>query len=204
MGDDHGIPLGISTGVVIVPEYGRDYDTLFALADSSLNCVKQNGKHGVNIYDHSEMIKTADGGNLEDEIERITKILEERSDRGAFLLGREAFAVAYRTARRLRAEYGGEWTRVMFELSCANDADEKLLPEGSAEFGYMLQRVLRKSDLIMQNKTNQYFVILNKRPHEESEDEVKRVVSEWEKEEYSRKLNVKYACIWDDAQNCQR
>ncbi len=36
MGADHGIPLGLSMGAVMVPEYGRDYDSLFAFADNSL------------------------------------------------------------------------------------------------------------------------------------------------------------------------
>ncbi|MCR4807130.1 MAG: GGDEF domain-containing protein [Lachnospiraceae bacterium] len=33
MGEDHGIPLGISIGVVMVPKHGREYESLFSLAD---------------------------------------------------------------------------------------------------------------------------------------------------------------------------
>ncbi len=193
MGEDYGIPLGISIGVVMVPEYGRDYDTLFALADSALYYVKQNGKHGFNVYDHTEMTKISEGGDLDNDLERMTRILEERDERGALLLGREAFAIAYRSSIRLCTEYGGEFTRVLFELLLRDGAGKKRLPEASSWFGYMLQRTLRKSDLIMQISTNQFYVLLNKRTQEEIEDELKGIVSEWENEEGGSDIAVKYA-----------
>jgi diguanylate cyclase (GGDEF)-like protein len=193
MGEDYGIPLGISIGVVMVPEYGRDYDTLFALADSALYYVKQNGKHGFNVYDHTEMTKISEGGDLDNDLERMTRILEERDERGALLLGREAFAIAYRSSIRLCSEYGGEFTRGLFELLPRDGAGKKRLPEASSRFGYMLQRTLRKSDLIMQISTNQFYVLLNKRTQEEIEDELKGIVSEWENEEGGSDIAVKYA-----------
>ena len=49
-GESFNIPLSISIGAILVPEYGRDYDMLFPLADSALYRVKQSGKNGVRIY----------------------------------------------------------------------------------------------------------------------------------------------------------
>ncbi len=43
MGDDNGIPLGVSVGVVMVSGKDEDYDALFTMADTALYRVKQNG-----------------------------------------------------------------------------------------------------------------------------------------------------------------
>ncbi len=118
MGEDNGIPLGISIGAVMIPEYGRDYESLFALADSVLYSVKQNGKHGYAIYDQSKEESESFGNDLEKEIDRITKIVEERNDKdGALLLGRESFAVEYRFIMRFYKRYGGSSAKVLFSFS---------------------------------------------------------------------------------------
>ena len=50
LGADNGIPLGISIGCVFVPEHGRDYESLFTMADGALYLCKKNGKHGYLIH----------------------------------------------------------------------------------------------------------------------------------------------------------
>ncbi|MBR3624073.1 MAG: diguanylate cyclase, partial [Selenomonadaceae bacterium] len=50
MGEDMNIPLGASIGCVFVPRHGVDFEELYKKADKALYTVKQNGKHGYNIY----------------------------------------------------------------------------------------------------------------------------------------------------------
>lgn len=50
LGGTLDIPLGISVGAVTVPAHGRDYETIFPLADSALYVVKKRGKHDYALY----------------------------------------------------------------------------------------------------------------------------------------------------------
>ncbi len=50
LGEGHGIPIGISVGAVKVPEYGRDYEDLFKMADKAMYQAKQAGKHCCRIF----------------------------------------------------------------------------------------------------------------------------------------------------------
>ena len=91
LGEDHGIPLGISIGVVMIPEHGREYNDLFAMADNTLYKVKQNGKHSYAIYG-SESEDYSNAECTENRLDRLVQILEERNDRsGALLLGKDYF-----------------------------------------------------------------------------------------------------------------
>ena len=114
LGEDNGIPLGVSIGVAMIPEHGRDYDSLFALSDTALYSVKQNGKHGFSVFDQmEEMNVDRDGNDLEHEIKRIVRIVEERNDRdGASILGRESFSIVYRFIIRFYRRYGGSSLKI--------------------------------------------------------------------------------------------
>ena len=192
MGDDNGIPLGISIGVVFVPEYGRDFDSLFALADTSMYSVKQNGKHGYSIYDLSEQEEQL-AGDLEDQMERILKTIEERNEKtGALLLGRESFSIAYRFIIRFYKRYGGSDVRIIFSISSDGSDPSYSIPEISAQFGLVLQNILRSSDLIMQNRSDQFFVLLTERSKFEAEAVIQRVLRAWNNTEYSKGVNISY------------
>lgn len=90
LGNDHGIPVGISIGAVNVPLYGRNYETLFKMADEELYKAKQNGKHCCSIYSDSSDA-APEANSPEDELERISRIIEERNEgREALVLGTES------------------------------------------------------------------------------------------------------------------
>lgn len=194
MGPENGIPLGISIGVVMVPEHGRDYESLFALADSSLYTVKQNGKHGYYIYDQSEVRGDGIETDPEKEIERVTQIVEGRNDlKGALLLGREAFAMVYRFMVRFYGEYGGRYVRILFSLSQEGDVSERSLPEAASGFCDVLKEKLRRSDLIMQSRSDQFFVILNQRSETEAKEEISRILEAWNSTGYGKGIIVSHA-----------
>ena len=180
MGADNGIPLGISFGVVMIPRHGRDYASLFSLADNSLYTVKQNGKHGYSIYDSSNTATESEETDLKKEIARITKIVEERNDKdGAQILGRDSFTTAYRLMSRFHKDYGGTPVKILFSISLADNDSGADLADICAQFGTMLQNLLRKSDIIMQDRTNRFFVLLNNRNDTEIEIVINRVLDSW-------------------------
>ena len=180
MGKNHGIPLGISVGVVIVPEQGRDYDELFTLADNALYYVKQNGKHGYSIYSGSPDKYDKTGGTPEERLERIIRIVEERNDKGgALLLGRDSFALVYRFVMRFYKRYGGTAALLYISLSMNGETDNIKLLETSTSFGGMLERMLRMSDIIMQNGTESFFILLTERTRSEVEGAISRIMDEW-------------------------
>ena len=199
MGRDHGIPLGISVGAVMIPEHGRDYESLFTLADNSLYTVKQNGKHGYSIYEQTGSEDFDEKDDLDREIDRVTKIIEERNDRsGALMLGREPFAIAYRFVTRLTKRYGGIVVRLIFEISSGEDEKSCSVLSATEHFGEILRKHLRGSDLIMKNRSNQYFVILNSRKTFSPEAVANRVISVWNGTEYGKKTSIGYSFKYKD------
>lgn len=199
MGDDHGIPLGISVGAVMIPEHGRDYESLFAMADNALYMVKQNGKHGYSIYDRTETSVDGNKRSLSQEIERLTRIVEERNDKsGALLLGREAFSIAYRFITRLYKRYGGKAAKILFEIDSDDKENSRIILSASEQFEHILQKSLRSSDLIMQNRSNQYFILLNERKAFAAETVIERILSLWNKSEYAGKTEIQYSFVYMD------
>ena len=180
LGEEHGLPLGISVGAVMVPKHGREYEELFSMVDSALHSVKQNGKHGYSIYDRTDMANDAERTDLEQEIERLSTIVEERNEGGGgLLLGREDFSTVYRFTMRFYKRYGGASVRILFSLK-AKEENGKGLAETGVAFGRFLQKELRRSDLIMQHRTNQFFVVLNERTKFEADVVIQRILTGWE------------------------
>ena len=190
MGRDHGIPLGISVGAVFAPEQTNDYQILFQYADSALYKVKQNGKHGYEIYDPvSEKDSVQD--DLEGELLRVTQIVEERGKgKGAMLLGQEAFSWNYRFIIRFIKRYRGGANRILFSLT----ADEKgvIFSEMVAEFGNVLKDSLRKSDIIFQSKPNQFFAVLPQLTQKDTPKVIQRVMNAWERTGYLNRVRIDY------------
>ena len=190
MGEDFGIPIGISVGAVFVPVQGTDFQGIFQYADSSLYKVKQNGKHGYAIYD-PEAEFTDDGEDLADEIRRVTKLVEERNDgSGALLLGRDAFADDYRFIMRYIKRYKGKATKLLFAVRAREK--EKDISKAVAAFGEALQDALRKSDIITQNKPNQFFLLLTDMSDEDVATVVERIMNAWRKSEFYEWTEVQH------------
>lgn len=198
LGKEHGLPLGISAGAVTIPENGRDYEGLFSMADNAMYSVKQNGKHGCCVYDRGQDPDGEDSGDLEQEMDRITKIMEERNEGGgALLLGQEAFAMVYRFILRFYHRYGGCSVRLLFSLPEDSVPENEDPAEIFAQFLRVLQRTLRKSDLILQNRSCQCFVLLNERSRPESESVIERILQNW-KEAPNGNTEIQYTVRYED------
>ncbi|MBQ7991056.1 MAG: diguanylate cyclase [Oscillospiraceae bacterium] len=159
MGEDMEIPLGASVGAVFVPESGTVYTELFKLADKALYSVKQNGKHGCAVYRHDDM-KDEESGDRPD-MATISKILEERNipDK-ALRLEKEQFTAAYRFVARYMMSYNRSACKLLFTITPREGADADDVMNAVGNFGEHLAASLRKSDLMMHNRRDQYFVLL--------------------------------------------
>ncbi len=179
LGQDHGIPLGISVGAVVVPEYGRDYEELFKMADEALYTAKENGKHCCSVYSGS--ISEEKGLTPEGEMERITKILEERNENSqALVLGIDSFSAVYHFLVRFNKKYGCRAVKILFLLSLKQGSTAALEDVMNA-FGETLKKILTASDIILKNKANQYLVVLSMRDAEDAGKAAERIMDEWKK-----------------------
>ena len=183
----------------MIPEHGRDYESLFALADGSLYTVKQNGKHGFFIYDEKLFKSEGEELSLDEEINRITKIVSERNEgKGALLLGRESFAMIYRFIMRFYKRYGGNSVKILFEI-VPTEGEELIKPaEAASQFGAILQKSLRRSDIVLQNRSNQFFVFLTERDAFDAENVVNRLLDEWKEKNDSKCFEIRYSLKCDE------
>lgn len=181
LGQDHGIPLGISIGVVMTPANGRDYDALIKLADEAMYEVKDRGKHGYYIY-RDEGSEKSDGDDPVTELSRLVKIIEERNDSGeALILGMESFSSVYHFIMRFNRRYDGKAVLILFVISVRDPEDEGMLKSVMADFGNIMKSTMRRSDLILQSKSNQYLLLLPMMTEPNAERVVQRIMEAWEK-----------------------
>ena len=191
MGKDFDVPIGVSAGVVFVPEHGREYDSLFKLADSCMYLAKQNGRHGYEIYDPVYIMSPEDN-DLNREISRVTRLVEERNEgQGAQILGQESFASNYRFIRRFVERYQCEAYKLLFSLIPeSKDCD---LAAAAEVFSKVLKAALRRSDIIMRSRANEFFLVLMELTEQDLEHVIGRIMKTWEKEELSASVRIEYA-----------
>ena len=167
----------------MVPEQGRDYDKLFAMADSALYTVKQNGKHGYHIYSPFAEEAGADETDPAQRLERIIRIMEERNNTdGPLVLGRDSFSLIYRFILRSYRRYGGTAALILFTLK-ADGYDNSALTDISLRFAELLKKILYTSDIMMQNGQDSFLVLLTGRTRTGTEDELNRIPNAWEENE---------------------
>ena len=193
MGEDMNIPLGASIGCVFVPEEGTDFQVLYKKADKALYHVKQNGKHGYNIYHKAappEETKTGAGSDLANAV----KIFSERSQtKGAYTLTNEQFRTVFRFLSRIMANYHKEFWMLLFSLSAVQDGSSKIsFDEAAEEFYAVLRESLRQSDVLTQTGKNQFMALLLKMTHANLSVITNRVLANWAKTPYAKDYAVTF------------
>lgn len=182
-GDDFDIPLSISVGAVLVPEHGRDYESLFPLADSALYKVKQSGKNGSRIYGPEGDAALAGDNDIKNEFDRIMQIVEGwHRGGGAPAMNLEQFSLLYRFVQQFYKRYGGMVIKLMFILSEEDTAEPHpySLIDAAEKFGLCLQDTLRKSDMILRHKPNQFLVLLQNLSEKDFPIVFRRIMNVWE------------------------
>ncbi len=173
MGPDMSIPLGASVGAVFVPRHGNDYNSLLKFADKSLYSVKKNGKHGYSLFSAESF--TEDEMNVTElDIQSLSEILGERNiPNVALQLDSDAFSHVYRYVIRYIMRHHLGACKILFTLNKSDAVSDKEFKDGCDEFGNHVRKSLRKSDILMRNRYNQYFVLLT----DIREDSIKKVLS---------------------------
>ncbi len=191
MGANHGIPLGVSVGVAFVPRHGHDYRSLFQFADTALYRAKLSGKHGFVIYEQEDA-SIDEVQSLEIEIDRISRIMEERGDKkGAMILGKDAFSWNYRFITRFIGRYDAVAMRILFSLETGDkNAPE---PRVNEAFADTLKKNLRRSDIIYQSRPNHFFAVLPLLTQENCHKVTDRVAGAWAAMSESADINITFA-----------
>ena len=160
MGDDLDIPLGASVGAVFVPQHGDTYDGLFMLADKCLYNVKKNGKHGCSVC-HGDAAQEEAADPAGHDIGKLSEILSERSiPNVALQLNKEAFSYVYRYIMRCIVRNQLSIYKVLVTLSPEEGVSDAEYKEICDHFGNHIRESLRKTDILMRNRYNQYFILL--------------------------------------------
>ena len=189
MGEEMDIPLGASVGAVMVPRHGNVYDALLKYADKSLYTVKKNGKHGCLYYRAEEYSDDELNKNRLD-INTISEILGERTIPDVALqLDKDAFSYVYRYVTRYNIRNCLTAGKLLFTLEKPETRNDQAYTEACDDFGSHIRGSLRKSDIFMRSRFNQYFVFLTEVREDALERVGRQLIEHWE-EKNSGRLNV--------------
>ena len=188
LGDDMNVPLGVSVGAVVCPDEGCDYKSLYAKADQALYVVKQNGKHGYELYKKKHCVCEK---NL-DELAQIRAILGERNnERGAYVVPLEKFQVIYQFLARFQRNYSWEIHFVVFTIT-SDDGSEDNIDSWCEEFIKVASKCLRVSDVLAKNTDNHVLATFPKTNNEECQVPIERVLDNWKKEYDSSHIIINF------------
>ncbi|MBO4473710.1 MAG: response regulator [Clostridiales bacterium] len=191
MGENLDIPLGASVGAIYVPRHGNDFNTLFKLADKALYNVKKNGKHGYSLYSVESFDDDEPGDGLPD-IAAISGILGERTIPDVALqLDKDSFSPVYRYIIRYTIRNRISACKVLFTLERTGGLPAEEYTVLLDEFGNHIRQSLRKTDIMMRNRKNQYFVFLTDIREDSTGKVINMIVERWERKK-GRRLDVTY------------
>ena len=111
------------------------------------------------------------------------------------MLGMEQFSFIYRFVKRFGMRYGGKAVKLLFVLSekGADGAQSQKLGDTAAKFGLCLQDTLRRSDIMLQSKPNQFFLLLPELSEADFPKVLQRIMAAWEARAPQAEINVDYA-----------
>ncbi|MCR5847923.1 MAG: response regulator [Lachnospiraceae bacterium] len=189
MGEEMNIPLGASVGAVFVPRHGNDYNSLLKFADKSLYTVKKNGKHGYSLYS-ADSFSEDEMNVTELDIRTLSEILGERTiPNVALQLDSDAFSHVYRYVIRYIIRHRLGACKVLFTLNKKEGMSDTDYKEACDEFGNHVRKSLRKSDILMRNRYNQYFVFLTDIREDSIDTVISHITNKWN-EKYSDSLLI--------------
>ena len=193
MGEDMAIPLGVSIGAVFVPQQGQVYDRILRLADKALYAVKQNGKHGCMVYSPDALAEDNSSiDSVESDLLTISAIIGERNiPNSAQRLDKEIFSSVYQYIMRYIIRNQRKACKVLFTVSCSEETDPEEFEELSTAFGEHIKNCLRKSDILMRSRSNQYFVLLADIHEASVKTVVGNIARSWRRE-HGDTLSIRY------------
>ncbi len=99
---------------------------------------------------------------------------------------------------RFYKRYGGNAVRLLFVLSKEDTESDIDLSAKSSDFENILQKTLRKCDVILRNKTNSFFVVLVENNKFEAQTVIDRVLRLWDVSGHGNDIKIDYTFEYDD------
>ena len=189
LGEDNNVPLGVSIGIVFVPDNGTEYEKLAQLADKALYKVKQNGKHGCAIYE--EASSTADKP-LNPSMRSVRMSLDERSKRNdGYELPLDSFRIIYRFLQRSMKNNHDPVQFVLFDIEFTN-ADSEDNSFTTDCFAENLGTSLRRSDVYCQSSSGQFLLLLPGANKKNGQKIITRILDNFSQTAASPKCSVTF------------
>ena len=178
MGEDMEIPLGASIGTIYIPGVGEDYDEMIKLADKALYNVKQNGKHGFEIYVAGAGSESQKSKKID--LKALSILMSERNiPNSALKLTKEDFTIVYRYVMRYIMRNSKVACKLLFTLDRGTDATDESYAEACELFGDHMSNILRKTDLILRYNNSQYFVLLTEVKEDSIQHVTDHIIDKW-------------------------
>jgi hypothetical protein len=100
----------------------------------------------------------------------------------------------YRFVQQFYKRYGGMVVKLMFILSEEDTAEPRpyTLIDAADKFGLCLQDTLRKSDMILRHKPNQFLVLLQNLSEKDFPIVFRRIMNVWEAGEKHAGIHIEY------------
>ncbi len=191
MGENFEIPLGASIGAVFVPEYGRNYQKLTELADKALYQAKKNGKRTSYVFNELPD-ENNDGESDELNLGALSSILGERNiPNTAYQLDKNGFSYVYQFVMRYITRNQRSACKVLFTLNDISCKDESHFSVTCERFDDYLKDSLRKSDFLMRNRINQFFVFLTDIHEAAIKKVIGNIIKNWH-ELYGESVSITY------------
>ena len=183
VGEDMRITLSISAGAVFLPRHGNQYDELFQKANVALEYVKRTGGQNCAFYSEGSGI---DENLVVDKFDKISRDLDETvSTSGAMWVDYDKFSAIYRFMKRYMDTYGGTASRMLITITPADSMNREDFNIMTRELGKIISSTLRDSDLMMQSRQNQFYLLLSGVKENQMAKISSRIVSTWKKTRYA-------------------
>ena len=130
----------------------------------------------------------------------MVQILEERNSKsGALFLGKDYFSAVYKYIMRFYRRYGGDATILLFELDCPG-GDMQRISDTADQFSSIVEKALRMSDIMVQNGTQSFLVMLTECGKENFDLVISRILAAFKETELGKDVPVNYVYKFSVAQ----
>ena len=129
------------------------------------------------------------------DLKHLNRTLKDKADpNSALWVDKEEFKHMYKFFTRYIGSYKAHACKVLFNFSELKDVSEinKTFDEIMADFGEILVGILRKSDVMVQSKPNQFLLLLPEVDEEHLEKVLDRIEKSWTDSKYSDYVAIIY------------
>ncbi len=178
MGEDYDIPLGISIGIVFIPDQANAYETAFKYADEAIYRVKQIGKHGYGIYSSDK--NDEQEVNIESEYKHLSKLVDEYAENnGALCVGRDPYANIFSYVYKLSKVFGHDVVKALFVLKKDSSVESYIFKDAKKKFIEIIREFVGEIDIIVPNKQNEFMVLFPQAEDREAKATADKIAAEW-------------------------